>query len=577
MGGQNFPDKWIGKPESELIAEIERLSLCVEAAERAIENAPAEKSSEDANHATDANQRRQADIVGPGDGALLQSIIDNSPVTISLKDLDQRFILVNKAFKEVYGRTIESLVGTVAGPQITSQDREKMLAMERSVIETGEPKTQERTQTLLSGKQYFQLTTKFPVRDSSGAITGVGTISSDIGDIKNAQQELEDVQGRLSDILKLAPEAIISIDENEKIVVFNDAAERTFGYDADEILGCRLEKLLPHRFRANHHNFLAGFVQSDSKSRRMTERGEVSGLRKDGSEFPAEASISKLSSQGQTILTVSMHDITERKDAELLLQEALSDARQADKSKESFLANMSHELRTPLNAIMGFSEIMETELFGGIENERYRGYIGDISTSARHLLELVNDVLDLSKLEAGQQELHVTEFNIAAGMEDAVRVVRGLMDAKDQRYAPVFDDSLLTMEADETAFRQILVNLLSNAIKFTPKGGDIRLECSLEEHEDPADDLVLITVSDTGVGIPQEDLERIVTPFAQVRHIAHTGPGGTGLGLSIVNSLVHLHEGTLRIESELGVGTQVYVRLPRISRFEKSSQMEIWQ
>ena len=571
---RSLQEQWSGKPESELILEIERLSRRIEVFER--DSGTTEKTVVDVAAPVDMIRLKDAEAALRESEKLFQSIIDNSPASISLKDLEQRYILVNKAFADMYGAPVETFSGTFAGPKLSPSDREAMVALEQQVIETGKSITRERAQTLVSGKQLFQLTTKFPVRDTMGDVTGIATITSDIADIRNAKQELENLQARLSDILKIAPEAIVSIDATGLILVFNDAAVRIFGYRADEVVGHNLDVLLPERFRSRHHGYLEGFVASETESRPMSQRGEISGLRKGGTEFPIEASISQLRSHGQTILTVTLHDITERKNAELLLHKALGDAQRADQSKQNFLANMSHELRTPLNAIIGFSEIMENQLFGRIENERYREYIGDIASSARHLLDLVNDILDISKLEAGQKELHVTEFDIADAIEDATRVVRGLMEAKAHRYIMEFEAKLSVMQADQTAFRQILVNLLSNAVKFTPEGGEIGLEVSLERRGDPSRDIVLLTVSDNGAGIPEEDIERILTPFAQVRQIDHTGQGGTGLGLSIVNSLVYLHDGTLLIESELGAGTRVHVRLPLISRFEKSSQMEIW-
>ncbi|MBT5665178.1 MAG: PAS domain S-box protein, partial [Rhodospirillaceae bacterium] len=516
-------EKWKGAPESELIKEIVRLSRRVEAFER--KTGATDDISVDAVDPIDLIRLKDAEAALRESENLFQSIIDNSPACISLKDLEQRYILVNKAFADMYGAPVQTFAGTIAGPKLTPSDREAMLALEKQVINTGKSITRERTQILVSGKQLFQLTTKFPVRDTKGDVTAIATITSDIADIRNAKQELEDVQARLSDILKIAPEAIVSMDATGQIMVFNDAAERIFGYRADEIIGRNLDILLPERFRANHMEYLEGFIDSEVESRPMSQRGEISGLRKDGMEFPIEASISQLRSRGQIVLTVTLHDITESKNAELLLHKALGDAQRADQSKQNFLANMSHELRTPLNAIMGFSEIMENQLFGEIGNERYRGYIGDIASSARHLLDMVNDVLDISKLEAGLQELHVTEFDIVEAIEDATRVVRGLMEAKDQRFVMEIEGKLSEMQADKTAFRQILVNLLSNAVKFTPEGGEIGLEVSFVQQDDPSQDLVSLTISDSGSGIPQEDIERILTPFVQVRQIDHTGKG----------------------------------------------------
>jgi len=253
-----------------------------------------------------------------------------------------------------------------------------------------------------------------------------------------------------------------------------------------------------------------------------------------------------------------MHDITERKQVEAALRTALREAQQADRAKQDFLANMSHELRTPLNAIMGFSDMMVQQMFGALGNDRYLGYSRDISASARHLLDLVNDVLDIAKIEAGKQDLNVVEIDVDAVAGEAIREIKGRMDEKNQDFSMVIDENLATIQADAMALRQILANLLSNAMKFTPENGRIDLAFSLNEYG-----YSRITVSDTGVGIPEADIENILVPFVQVGNVRHSGAGGTGLGLSIVNALVDLHGGSMRISSTLGTGTEVEILLPR--------------
>jgi two-component system cell cycle sensor histidine kinase PleC len=241
------------------------------------------------------------------------------------------------------------------------------------------------------------------------------------------------------------------------------------------------------------------------------------------------------------------------------LRKALDDAHKANKTKQDFLANMSHELRTPLNAIMGFSEVMEMQILGPIANDRYLSYAHDISQSARHLLDLINDILDISKIEAGTHELVYSDVNISEIVDASVRVVHGQMDQKRHQFKLEIDPSVSHITADPSALRQILVNLLSNATKFTPEDGTIKLE--ITPHSD--DGILCIRISDTGIGIPKDDIAKIVTPFTQSGNIEFAGEGGTGLGLSIVDALVRLHGGVLDIESEMNKGTRVSLCLPR--------------
>ena len=251
-------------------------------------------------------------------------------------------------------------------------------------------------------------------------------------------------------------------------------------------------------------------------------------------------------------------DVTNLKTAEESVRAALENAREADKAKQDFLANMSHELRTPLNAIMGFSEVIQMEFFGPLKNARYLDYATDISHSANHLLELVNDILDLSKIEAGKLELSLTDIDLAAVASAAMRELEGPMRKKSQHFSMDIDRNAATIHADGPAVRQMLTNLLSNAMKFTPENGSISLSVGMA-----APDMVKITVADSGVGIPKSDIDKVLSPFGQSGDIKLAREGGTGLGLPIVGALAKLHDGTLEIDSEVGAGTRVHITLPK--------------
>ncbi|MBV9510597.1 MAG: PAS-domain containing protein, partial [Caulobacteraceae bacterium] len=231
----------------------------------------------------------------------------------------------------------------------------------------------------------------------------------------------------------------------------------------------------------------------------------------------------------------------------------------ANKAKSEFLANMSHELRTPLNAINGFSEIMVAEMFGPLGDRRYKEYAGDILSSGQHLLALINDILDMSKIEAGKMNLKFEPMSLEDVVEDAVRLVK---NRAEQTGLTIKVDlpSLPEVEADYRAVKQVLLNLLSNALKFTPHGGTVTV--SAELRRDGVGDRVRMAVTDTGIGISAEDLKRLAKPFEQIESQHSKTQQGTGLGLALTKSLVEMHEGVLELASEPGAGTTVSFILP---------------
>ena len=232
----------------------------------------------------------------------------------------------------------------------------------------------------------------------------------------------------------------------------------------------------------------------------------------------------------------------------------------ANSAKSEFLANMSHELRTPLNAINGFSEMMVGEMFGALGDPRYKEYSADILASGQHLLALINDILDMSKIEAGKMNLHLETVDVAEMAAEAVRLMRNRAESAGLLIKVIAPDDLPTLEADYRGLKQILLNLLSNAIKFTPQGGRITVRAALVEGG--AGPRVRIGVTDTGIGIAPEDLGRLARPFEQIETQHSKTQQGTGLGLALTKALVELHEGVLDIASEMGVGTTVSFTLP---------------
>jgi two-component system cell cycle sensor histidine kinase PleC len=231
-------------------------------------------------------------------------------------------------------------------------------------------------------------------------------------------------------------------------------------------------------------------------------------------------------------------------------------AEEANQAKSKFLANMSHELRTPLNAIIGFSEIMESSMFGPLGSDKYREYCSDIHQSGQYLLDVINDILDMSKIEAGRIRLDAEPIELEPFLNDAMRVVSGRANDKRLKVTARIGRGI-RLTADHRLLKQIVLNLLSNAVKFTPEGGRITIRARAT-----AGGWVSLSIADTGIGIPEDALARLGRPFEQVESQLTKSHQGSGLGLAIAKSLTELHQGTMRIHSKLARGTMVLLRLP---------------
>ncbi len=398
------------------------------------------------------------------------------------------------------------------------------------------------------------------VYDDDGKPIRMAGVVHDVTGPKRAEEDLRKSEARLAGILDIAPEAIISIDKGGRIQLFNQGAESIFGYTSDEAMGQPLDLLIPPRYREGHVALVEAFDRVPEASRLMTRRAEIAGVRKDGTEFPAEASLSKLDLGGEMLFTVLLRDITERKQVESTILRGKEEAEVANRAKSEFLANMSHELRTPLNAIIGFAEIIMGELLGPVGNEKYRDYAKDINDSGQHLLEIINDILDLSKIETGEVALHEEEIDVPEAVRTCLKLIGERATSAGVELVADFESGTCSiLLADRRILKQILVNLLSNAVKFTPQGGRV----TVSAHCDPATGYAL-TVSDTGIGIAPGDIPKALARFAQIDACLDRRFEGTGLGLPLSKAFIELHGGSLELESEVGVGTAVTIRFPAV-------------
>jgi PAS domain S-box-containing protein len=361
------------------------------------------------------------------------------------------------------------------------------------------------------------------------------------------------------------------VDAEGRIVLLNRVTEEMFGYSRDELLGKPVEVLIPQELHARHVQHRANYRQHPT-TRAMGSGLALEGIRKNGSRFPVEISLSPSATSEGFRVTAIIRDITERRMAEDRLRRVQEEytrqlaetntelemtnreLERANRLKSEFLASMSHELRTPLHTIIGFSELLAEELEGPLNAKQHR-FVRHIHNDSLHLLELINDILDISKIEAGRLELRPEIFDFGALVAESLASIRALAEAKSLNLETNVDVPT-AVEADRLRIRQVLVNLLSNAIKFTPDGGRIGVDARVHQG------FVLVSVSDTGVGIPAEEHDFIFDKFHQVGATTKGIREGTGLGLAITKRLVEQHGGTIHVNSQPQRGSTFRFTLP---------------
>ncbi len=380
-------------------------------------------------------------------------------------------------------------------------------------------------------------------------------ILEDITAHRRAQQDLQ----KIMRAIEQSPVSIMITDTNGIIEYVNPRFTETSGYTAEEMIGQTPRLLKSPQTRIEEYQILWRTILSG-----QVWRGRLLNQKKGGALYWEDVTIAPVrDGSGEVTHFVSVkEDVTERMHAEQELRWAKEQADLANRAKSQFLANMSHELRTPLNVIIGFAELIKDQAFGPVGIDRYVEYAGDIYASGHHLLSLLTDILDIAKIEAGKVRLDRRRIDLKVLLESSLRLFTGPAIEKNLSLELQARDGVVLF-ADERAVKQIVFNLVSNAIKFTEPGGRVTVAMT----RDP-DGSVTIQVADTGIGIPRDQIKRVLQPFVQVADGYSRSTGGTGLGLSLVQGLLHLHGGEIRIDSEVGVGTVVTVWFPPVSATE---------
>ena len=435
-----------------------------------------------------------------------------------------------------------------------------------------------------SGRKIIVSLSLSPIINTDGQIIGIAKIARDITERKAADEQLAAnelrlrtlteqeattraemiAERRFRELIENAPDAILQVDPAGAIVIANRTAETMFGYSRQELVGSSVDALLPEANRAGHAAHRAEFAAA-GQSRPMGAGLDLRARRKDGTAFPVEISLSPVQTESGTHVTAVIRDVTERKRTEervRSLQESYmmelelrhKESERLNTLKSEFMASVSHELRTPLHTIIGFAELLSEEEQGTL-NEKQRRFLHHIQADSEHLLGLINDVIDLSRVEAGRLNMRPENLSLRTAISEAVNAIRAMAGTREVaiREGDYPDISVL---ADPLRLRQVLYNLLSNGVKFTPAGGEIFVDAVREDKS------VRITVKDTGIGLRPEEHSRIFDKFYQVGLTTAGVREGTGLGLTICKQLVELQGGKIWVESEPGRGSCFHFTLP---------------
>ncbi len=496
--------------------------------------------------------------------ALRQSqLLDQAHEPILVRDHQDRITYWNKGAERLYGWTAAQAVGRISHELLQTTFPEPLEEISARLERDGhwEGELLHRTR---AGQRVLVLSRW--IRELGVAEPHVMETNVDMSERQQrvAAEEQARLERRFRQLLEAAPDAIVEVAADGKIVLINRIAEEMFGYSRDELLGQSVDLLVPDAIRQHHYRHRDSYLEHP-RTRPMGTGLDLHARRRDGSLFPVEISLSPIQTEGGMHVTAVIRDVTERKRAESEVRRLQAqytselearnrDVERANRLKSEFLASMSHELRTPLHTIIGFAELLR-EGHDGTLSEGQRRFVDHIHRDSEHLLDLINDVLDLSRIEAGQMTLKREIYPLARSIGEALSAIRPGAALKGIRIEESGEREAL-VDADPLRVKEMLYNLLSNAVKFTPEGGKVWI-ATLENAG-----FVRITVGDTGIGIPAEEQENIFDKFYQVGNTTRGVREGTGLGLSITRELVEMHGGWIEVESTPGRGSRFTFTLP---------------
>ena len=478
----------------------------------------------------------QADVL-----ALMAS---ESPDALILLTAEGRVLHWSRGARAIFGYASDEACGRVLADLVAPPDftAEQLVRIDETLaggLATYESVRRRKDGSLL----YVDVSTRL-IRAPDGSAQ-VLSAEKDVTQIK-VQRDAKLMEARFRDLLESTPDGIVMANPTGHIVIANSQAERLFGYDDGELRGMLVDTLLPARYRQAHVGHRSSYFQQPRK-RAMGSGLDLAGLRKDGTEFPIEISLSPLRTEESAFVMSAIRDISERKRFEKALQEKNQELASANEAKDRFLAGMSHELRTPLNAIIGFTGTLLMKLPGPLNDEQTK-QLRTVQSSARHLLALINDLLDVAKIEAGKVELALEPVDCKALIDEIANTLRPQAEAKGLVLSMDLSGPSCVARTDRRALRQIVLNLAGNAIKFTEHGSvQLSLRCD--------DGRIEIRVDDTGIGIATEEQDKLFGAFSRISGSRPGAPEGTGLGLHLSQKLAELLGGKIEFRSASGEGS----------------------
>jgi len=494
-------------------------------------------------------QRKRTEKAIHAGEEIYRSMFQNAANLITLVDKKGIIVDCNSRVEELLGYRQDELIGQSINSIIFSDYLKKLQESSEEIANRDFSFNKEYRMVRKDGKPVDVNVNSSGLKDENGDHVQTIYIIEDINERKKAEKLIKESEGRYRSLFQNNRAVIMLLDpDTGNILDANPAACAYYGYSREKILSLNIAdiNILPKE------QILEALEQEKSRDINhfyFTHRLSNGVLR------DVERYSYPILMDGKKLLYAIISDITDNRKMRSELVRAKMEAELANQAKSEFLASMSHELRTPLNSIIGFSDMLLTQNFGPL-NEKQLKYVSNISVSGSHLLKLINDVLDLSKVEAGKMELNVEKFSIPDSVYEVKALLTPLASKKSIRVLSTVDEELTTIKADRTKFKQILYNLMDNAIKFTPEGGYVLVDARIGE------DGAKITIKDTGVGISEAESRKVFQPFTQLGNSEYGKQAGTGLGLSLVKKFVEMHAGKIWIESEFGEGSKFIFTIP---------------
>ena len=485
-----------------------------------------------------------------------RAVIDAVSDIIFETATDGKIVFLNETWHKITGFRQEQSIGRQLFDLLHMQDQAEQRESFAQLVKGKKQGYRAFTRLRTSNGNFraVELAVSMLRQDENRDLRVVGTIT-DVEERRRAERALSEAEKKYRAIVENSASGIYQVTPEGQYLSANPAMARILGYDSADIMLSEVQNATSEiycsgreRERQLRETIRSGSINTECQVRR-----------RDGSIIWVQENLRAVKDEDDQLLFFegSMEDVTQRKNTEIALREAMMQSDLASRAKSEFLANMSHELRTPLNAIIGFSDIIKTEAFGKVGSPEYIDYARDINESGKHLLDIINDILDVSRIEAGDRQLNEGIVELDKIVSSCVDLLSPKIESGNIILTNNVGAKTPRVIGETHAIKQMVVNLLSNAVKFTPAGGRVSVEAAIDDYGQ-----LLLSITDTGIGLTDEEIEKALSPFGQVNSAHNRHGSGTGLGLTLVQSLIGLHGGALELFSQKGIGTTATLIFP---------------